>query len=53
MTSDAAIGMIRTEEYFSLPPLYNSAVNAKHVLAAGKTYVFRGSTRATPWLSIL
>jgi hypothetical protein len=32
MTSDVAIGMIRTGEYFSLPPLYDSAVNVKHVL---------------------
>jgi len=53
MTSDAAIGMIHTEEYFSLPPLNDSAVNAKYALAAGKTYVFHGSTRATPSLSIL
>lgn len=53
MTLNAATGMIRTEEYFSLPPLYDSAVNAKCALAAGETYVYHGSTREIPSLSIL
>jgi hypothetical protein len=54
MISNAAIGTIRTVVYFSLTPLRNQgAINAKHALPVGGTYVSHGSTTATPSLSIL
>ena len=54
MISNVVIGRIHTVVYSSLTPLRDQeAINAKHALAVGGTYVSHGSTRATLALSIL